>query len=238
MTGVKLGVQPGKIGPSYKRQMKNPAAKRYYEKNKLEIRAKAKERYANNTNGIKETLTRARFKKVYGFSVEQRELLIVQQQGKCWICQAPEIDLGRKLSIDHDHETGEVRGLLCQKCNSGIGYFNDNKVLLERALTYLRVDTNMRKKIDMLNKLFDYLKCRNDILQFLKDEKIIDDNLMQNILHEHHTQHATRIAGMLDELQRADKLQLVDYEWQILPKELVKLTLISKNSKKDFTYSV
>lgn len=96
----------------------------------------------------------------------------------------------------------------------------------------------MRKRIDMLNRLFDTLKCRNDILQYLKDEKIIDDNLMQAILHEHHTQHATRIAGMLDELQRAEKLQLVDYEWQILPKELVKLTLVSKTSKKDFTYTV
>ena len=96
----------------------------------------------------------------------------------------------------------------------------------------------MRKKIEFLNRLFDTIKCRNDVLQFLKEEKLIDDNLMQAVLHEHHTQHAPRIAGMLDELQRADKLQLVDYEWQILPKELVKLTLVSKTSKKDFTYSV
>jgi sulfur carrier protein ThiS len=96
----------------------------------------------------------------------------------------------------------------------------------------------MRKQIEMMNRLFDTLKCRNEILQFLKDEKLINDDTMQAILHDHHTQHATKIAGLLAELQQAEKLQLVDYEWRILPKELVKLTIVSKNAKKDFTYAV
>lgn len=96
----------------------------------------------------------------------------------------------------------------------------------------------MRKKIECLNRLFDLIKCRTDILQFLKEEKIISDDLMQSILHEHHTQHAPRIATLLDELASKDQLQLVDYEWAILPKEVVKLTLVSKSNKKDFSYSV
>ena len=57
----------------------------------------------------------------------------------------------------------------------------------------------MRKQIDFLNRLFDVIKCRTDVLQFLKDEKLINDDTMQNVLHEHHTQHATKIAGMLAE---------------------------------------
>lgn len=96
----------------------------------------------------------------------------------------------------------------------------------------------MRKKIDMLNRLFELIKCRSEILQFLKEEKLISDDIMQGTLHEHHTQHAVKIAGMLEDLKKKEDLQLVDYEWQILPKELVKLTLISKASKKEFTYSV
>lgn len=96
----------------------------------------------------------------------------------------------------------------------------------------------MRKKVDCLNRLFDTLKCRIDLLDYLKEEKLITDDVAQNVLHENHTQHATRIASILEELAKTDKLQLVDYEWTILPKELVKLTLVSRNNKKEFIYSV
>ena len=96
----------------------------------------------------------------------------------------------------------------------------------------------MRKKVECLNRLFDTLKCRSDILDYLKEEKLISDDVAQGILHDNHTQHASKIASILEELARADKLQLVDYEWTILPKELVKLTLVSRNNKKEFAYSV
>jgi hypothetical protein len=41
------------------------------------------------------------------------------------------------LVVDHDHETGEVRGLLCNRCNTGLGFFADNRGYMRRALTYL-----------------------------------------------------------------------------------------------------
>lgn len=96
----------------------------------------------------------------------------------------------------------------------------------------------MRKKIDCMSRLFDLLKCRNEILEFLKEEKLISDDVMQTILHEHHSGHAAKITTMLAEFQQADKLQLVDYEWTILPKELVQLTVVSRNTKKVWVYSV
>lgn len=96
----------------------------------------------------------------------------------------------------------------------------------------------MRKKIECLERLFALLKCRNDLLQFLKEEGVINDDTMQNTLHEHHGTHATKIAGMLEEAVRTEKLQLVDYEWTILPIELVKLTIVSRNSKKEFAYEI
>ncbi len=58
------------------------------------------------------------------------------QQGLCMICNKPQS--GRKLAVDHNHSTGEVRGLLCDGCNRGLGYFKDNPALLEGAITYLR----------------------------------------------------------------------------------------------------
>ena len=96
----------------------------------------------------------------------------------------------------------------------------------------------MRSKIDCLNRLFQLLNCRVDILQYLKDEKLITDDMMQTILNELHTTHAPKIVSLLAELQQSDKLQLVDYEWTILPKELMKLTVVSRNNKKEWIYSV
>lgn len=96
----------------------------------------------------------------------------------------------------------------------------------------------MKRKIEFLDRLFKVLQCRVEILQFLKDEKLITDDVMQNLLHDQHQQHSTKIAMMLEELAQSDKLQLVDYQWTILPNELLKLTIVSAEAKKEFTYSV
>ncbi len=57
---------------------------------------------------------------------------------RCEICGTHESKLKRKLSVDHDHDTGKVRGLLCTKCNMGMGYFNDKIVHMMLALDYLK----------------------------------------------------------------------------------------------------
>jgi hypothetical protein len=79
----------------------------------------------------------ARLKKTYGISMEQYQVLLVKQGGKCGICKRPE-RLGQALSVDHDHKTGRVRGLLCRKCNRSLGGFDDDPVRLEAALRYLQ----------------------------------------------------------------------------------------------------
>lgn len=96
----------------------------------------------------------------------------------------------------------------------------------------------MRKRIDFLEQLFKKLQCRTEILQFLRDEKLISDDLMQTILHENHLTHTTKIAMLLNDLVKEEKLQLVDYEWTVLPKEFLKLTIVSAEDKKEFFYSV
>lgn len=96
----------------------------------------------------------------------------------------------------------------------------------------------MRKKIEFLDRLFKVLHCRQQILEHLKLHKLIDDDQMQNILHDNHQTHSTRIAGLLDELAQTEKIQLLSYEWTILPKELLCLTIVTDSDKKEFTYSV
>lgn len=73
----------------------------------------------------------------YGISLEQYNTLIKEQRGGCAICGKAKESDGRKLSIDHDHKTGMVRGVLCYSCNKGLGLFYDNEQLLLNAQAYL-----------------------------------------------------------------------------------------------------
>jgi hypothetical protein len=69
----------------------------------------------------------------------EADLLIKNHNGVCDICGTDKPGYaGRRLAIDHDHSTGIVRGMLCQKCNVGLGNFNDNPDLLLKAVQYLK----------------------------------------------------------------------------------------------------
>jgi len=74
----------------------------------------------------------------YNLSLEGYNYLYKSQGGKCLICGVSELKSSRQtLFVDHCHKTGEIRGLLCHHCNSGLGYFRDNPNLLKKAQWYL-----------------------------------------------------------------------------------------------------
>ena len=74
----------------------------------------------------------------YNRSFEQYQSLIDAQQGTCAICnKVPDAKDRWTLQIDHCHKTGKVRGLLCVNCNTSLGKFNDDPVLLQKASKYL-----------------------------------------------------------------------------------------------------
>ena len=86
-------------------------------------------------------LNRARLlKRRYGITEEQYTERLDKQNGLCAICKCPPTSGGRSyiLQVDHDHVTGEVRGLLCDSCNKGLGSFKENISNLESALDYLK----------------------------------------------------------------------------------------------------
>ena len=74
-------------------------------------------------------------KVVYGLDEEQFNTMVNKQYGLCAICLYAE---EKALCVDHSHSTGKIRGLLCQKCNKGLGLFKDNPENLDRAAIYLR----------------------------------------------------------------------------------------------------
>lgn len=76
---------------------------------------------------------RARHTK-YGLTDAEFAIMSEAQAGRCLICQ----QRADRLCIDHDHKTGAVRGLLCHRCNVGIGWMNDDPKILTRAAKYLR----------------------------------------------------------------------------------------------------
>jgi len=76
----------------------------------------------------------------YGISLEEYYKLIEFQGGGCAICGRTQEPDGRRLSIDHDHTTGKVRGVLCYSCNKALGMFYDIPERLENAANYLRLN--------------------------------------------------------------------------------------------------
>lgn len=72
-----------------------------------------------------------------GITKEQYEEILNQQNDLCRICNITEEENGKRFSIDHCHTTGYIRGLLCNKCNQGLGYFNDDTDKLHNAIIYL-----------------------------------------------------------------------------------------------------
>lgn len=69
----------------------------------------------------------------YNISAETMDLLIREAAGRCQLCG----EASEKLCVDHCHETGKVRGLLCYRCNTGLGHLRDSVRMLFRGITYL-----------------------------------------------------------------------------------------------------
>ncbi len=81
----------------------------------------------------------------YGLAEAEYRSMLEAQSGKCGICHSDGRDASgqartpyRFLCLDHSHRSGAVRGLLCDKCNLGIGNFDDDPIRLEQAAAYLR----------------------------------------------------------------------------------------------------
>ncbi|WP_306432403.1 endonuclease VII domain-containing protein [Streptomyces sp. A1136] len=71
-------------------------------------------------------------KRSHGITEEERDLMIAAQGGLCGICQEAPAE-----HVDHDHQTGKVRGVLCFSCNAALGQFKDRPDVIRRAAAYV-----------------------------------------------------------------------------------------------------
>jgi hypothetical protein len=117
-------------------------------------KAKAREYRTANPDKVRESQKRSRTSKprvyrnkqllwTFGITLEQYEQMLADQGGVCAVCGKTETEIHpqskrvRNLNVDHCHDTGHVRGLLCNSCNRGIGLLKDDPTILRRALNYL-----------------------------------------------------------------------------------------------------
>ncbi|NEB70312.1 hypothetical protein G3I39_25125 [Streptomyces fulvissimus] len=76
----------------------------------------------------------AMLKYKYGLSLDEYEAMVEEQEGRCLICRTR-----ADLVVDHCHERGHLRGLICQPCNVGLGSFRDDPVVMRRAAAFIEL---------------------------------------------------------------------------------------------------
>lgn len=121
----------------------NPEAKARTQRANPEARRDASRNWAQaNPDKRRAALVRR-----YGITVEQYNVMYEAQAGRCAVCGGTDSGDPRfnTLHIDHDHKTGAVRGLLCSRCNRGMGSFSDDPDRLLAAAAYLLRNTDLLK---------------------------------------------------------------------------------------------
>lgn len=124
-----------KYRPTYDRKNRNKILvrrRKWYHKNGESLRQENRDRYHENPTAQWERDLRK-----LGLTPEAYERLLKAQGGGCALCGKTEQENGRRLAVDHCHETNRVRGILCNNHNRGLGLFSDDPTLLRIAASYL-----------------------------------------------------------------------------------------------------
>lgn len=115
-------------------------SKEYYSKNKDKIKEYKKIHpfVYKNKEKRHEYSREFRLKTKFGITIYEYDQILKTQDYKCAICLSDKSWGTGRFHVDHNHITGEIRGLLCQRCNTGLGLLYDSEDILLKAITYLR----------------------------------------------------------------------------------------------------
>ena len=89
---------------------------------------------------------RRNFRQKYKITIEQYDAMYRDQNGVCAICARLNLS-GRRLAVDHDHDTGKIRGLLCSRCNSAIGLARESLDVLKMTVVYLEKHKSLSEAV-------------------------------------------------------------------------------------------
>lgn len=112
------------------------------EANKEKVQERQRNYYAKNRESIlarRDPIAERdrHLRRTFGITLDEYKQMLAAQGGDCFICRSSD-PVSANFAVDHDHATGEIRGLLCDLCNKGLGHFRDSEESLIRALEYLR----------------------------------------------------------------------------------------------------
>lgn len=136
MSVKKLGIPrpelSGEKHPNWKGGKSNRKSynKKYYQENKEKLKTQCRDWYHLNKDKTRNNWLLTK----YGIGLDEYNRLLEKQNGLCAICQK---SIGR-LAVDHCHATNRIRGLLCRKCDVGLGFFGDDVTNLQNAIRYLQ----------------------------------------------------------------------------------------------------
>lgn len=102
-------------------------------KSNLQIKEYNHQYYLNNRENFMKQVKSYWFKKKYGLTLSEVGEMAKAQNGKCYVCKKVE-----KLHVDHDHQTGQVRKLLCSRCNTWLGFLEGDLQRIKNLLAYLK----------------------------------------------------------------------------------------------------
>lgn len=120
--------------------------KEWRRKNRAHVNAESLKRYkrlrCEDPRTSRRYARRAHLKAEYGITLEFYEALLATQNGVCAVCFQVETAIRRgtvkSLDVDHDHETGRIRGLLCSACNTALGLLKDDPLRIESLAAYIK----------------------------------------------------------------------------------------------------
>lgn len=104
-------------------------------RNRKRYNAWARENYRKNPERKKAADRKSYLKVLYNLTLVEYDKMFKAQHGVCILCGKPPVN--KKLGVDHDHKTGEVRGLLCVYCNTMLGHIEKNPKLISNIIKYL-----------------------------------------------------------------------------------------------------
>jgi len=120
---------------------RNAYMKQWRAKNKGKYRKQEQDYAATHVEESRRRRRRYHLKHTYGMHLEEFEEMFVAQDGVCAVCGNPEFQIRRgqvkSLDVDHDHDTGDVRGLLCSPCNAALGLLQEDPARIQSLLTYI-----------------------------------------------------------------------------------------------------
>lgn len=114
------------------------SCRKYYKNNRQKIYERKKNKWKKHPIKRKRYQQEKHLKYKFNLTLKEYKILIEKQKGKCLICNKKPKNKIKKLSIDHDHKTGKIRGLLCHNCNVIIGLAHEDIKILKNIAKYLQ----------------------------------------------------------------------------------------------------